>query len=71
MLQFNNAVHTDRSQYQSVDLGNLSAHACLTIPESCGSAGYALSVWIKIEDCAGIRGIISSHQDGRGGFFII
>ena len=62
MFKFDNAVRTDHSQYQSVDLGDLSVHACLTIPGSCGPAGGALSVWIRIEDCSGEGGIISSYQ---------
>ena len=70
MFKLNNAVYTDRSRYQSVELGDLSAHACLTIPESCGSAGAALSVWIKIEDCAGEGGIISSYQYLHEGLLI-
>ena len=70
IFQFNNAVHTDRTQHQSVELGDLSVYACLTIPESCGSAGGALSVWIKIEDCAGEGGIISSDQYFQEGLVV-
>ena len=70
MPKFNSAVYTDRSQNQTVNLGDLSAHACLTIPESCGSAGGALSVWIKIEDCSGNGGIISLNQNGYEGLLI-
>ena len=67
-FQANHAVQTDRSQNQSVNLGDLSARACLTIPESCGSTGGALSVWVKIEDCSGDGGIISSNQIDHEGF---
>ena len=70
MFKFDNAVRTDRSQYQSVNLGDLSSHACLIIPESCGSVGGALSVWIKIEDCSGDGGIISSNRNDYEGLQI-
>ena len=45
----NNAISTDSTQRQWVNLGNLSI-ACLTVPDTCGSAGGALSAWIKIGD---------------------
>ena len=36
----------------------------MTRPETCGSAGGAVSFWVKlvVADCNGINGIISSLQ---------
>ena len=62
IFQFYKAVRTDRSQKAWVNLGNLSTVACIVVPESCGLAGGALSVWIKIEDCPNYAGIISPQH---------
>ena len=70
LFEVKNAVSTDRLQKQWVSLGCASAYACLTIPESCGSAGGALSAWIKIGSCPGNGGIISSYHLGQEGFII-
>ena len=59
-IQVDKAVSTDRAQNQWVDLGNLSA-ACITRPDTCGSDGAALSVWLKLTDCQDPDGVISSH----------
>ena len=63
-----NAVRTDLSNDQSVSLGEASSYACLALSESCGSAGGALSLWIKIEDCNVDGGIISSCHNYQQGF---
>ena len=65
IFQVNNAINTDNTQKQWVSLGNLSI-ACLTIPETCGSAGGALSAWIKIGATDLIGGIISSYHYSEG-----
>ena len=45
---------------------NLAIHtdACMTRPETCGAAGGAISMWVKVIECIGDCGIVSSH----GGF---
>ena len=49
-----------------MSLGNLSI-ACLTIPQTCGSAGGALSAWIKLGDSDFPNGgIISSFDYSEG-----
>ena len=68
-FQFNYAVSTNSSQRQWVDLG-IHTEACMTRPETCGAAGGAISVWLKINDCGdGGGGGVFSTIDGpvRGG----
>ena len=65
------AVRTDFSFHQWASLGGLSAHACLSIPQSCGAAGGAISFWFNILDCPNSFlkscGLISSaDKDGEG-----
>ena len=69
-VQVNNAISTDYAQKQWVNLGNLSI-ACLTIPETCGSAGGALSAWIKIGDTDYPSGGIVSSFDLSEGFDVL
>ena len=64
-IQVNNAISTDKTQRQLVSLGNLSI-ACFTIPGTCGSAGGALSAWIKIGATGFMGGIISSFDYSEG-----
>ena len=65
-IQVNNAISTDNTHKQWVNLGNLSI-ACLTVPETCGSTGGALSAWIKIGDVDYSQsGIISSYDYSEG-----
>ena len=68
-IQVNNAISTDNAQKQWVSLGNLSV-ACLTIPETCGSAGGALSAWIKIGNTDYPSGGIISSSDYSEGFLV-
>ena len=66
LSRFNNAISTDSTQRQWVNLGNLSI-ACLTIPGTCGSADGALSAWIKIGATDfPTGGIISSYDFSEG-----
>ena len=65
-IQVDKAVSTNRTQSQWVDLGNLSA-ACITRPDTCGSDGAALSVWLKLTDCQDKDGVISSHSPSSAG----
>ena len=58
IFKVNKAVKTKRSEKQWMELGNISTLACFVIPNSCGSAGGALSVWMKIEECSDEQGVI-------------
>ena len=69
LFQVNNGISTNLTENQWVDLGNLSAVACLPLPDSCGTAGGAMSVWIRILDCPDGTGIISSF-DVMTGFHV-
>ena len=60
IFQLNKAVRTDLSKKQWLNMVNISALACFVIPQSCGSAGGALSVWMKIEECPDETGVVSS-----------
>ena len=70
----NYALKTDLNLHQWASLGNLSAHACFSIPQSCGAAGGAISVWINIIEAPDALlendGIISSSEENGQGFSI-
>ena len=56
----NQAVTTDRSRDQWIDLG-VHTEACMTRPETCGAAGGAVSFWVMLtNECRGAGVIISS-----------
>ena len=65
-FQVNNALITDRSRSQWIDLG-VHTEACMTCPETCGATGGAVSFWVKLvaTDCNDINGIISSYTFGQ------
>ena len=67
LSQVNKAISTDNAQRQWVSLGNLSV-ACLTKAQTCGSAGGALSVWIKLGATDYPTGGIISSFDYSEGF---
>ena len=64
-LKINSAVSTDGSRNQRIDLGS-HTEACMTRPETCGTAGGAVSFWLKDIDCGNDynNGIISTQQSG-------
>ena len=62
---------TNLTNQEWVTLGDLSDVASLTIPNSCGSAGAALSVWIRIPECPRYSGIITTQDGAREGFCIL
>ena len=67
--QVNSALYLDRPNKQWVDLGNYN-EACMAQSETCGTAGGAISMWLKIIDChPDYCGIISTF-DGETGFHI-
>ena len=41
---------------------------CMTKPETCGASGGAVSLWMKVVDCPGSGGIVSSERMGSAGF---
>ena len=65
--QVNNAIVTNSSQKQWVDLGSMS-DACITLPDTCGPEGAAVAVWVKIYECANSNGFLSSLKSGKTGF---
>ena len=55
----NSAVGINRNLGQSIDLG-VHTEAFMTRPETCGAAGGAISLWVKIDDPFGYHGIITT-----------
>ena len=51
---------------QWIDLG-VHTEACMTLPETCGAAGGAISLWFRVYDCTGLCGFVSSQGDGTSG----
>ena len=56
-FQTNTVVKTDMASSQYLELGDL-CHACITVPESCGTQGGTISVWFKMVDCSSNGGAI-------------
>ena len=52
----------DRSLNQSIDLG-IHIEACMTRQETCGAAGGAFSIWLRLTDCPHSAGIITTIDD--------
>ena len=61
----NSAVATERTKKQWIDLG-VHTEACMTRPETCGAAGGAMSLWVRLNDCPDWSGIISTFETGTG-----
>ena len=75
-MQICNGVETDKTEYQYVNLGDLS-DACITRPVTCGGEGATISLWLKVEHCGTNDGALSSsdyYYDGgptpREGFIV-
>ena len=65
--QDNYALTLDRTRSQWVDFGN-HTEACVTRPETCGTAGGAISLWVKVIVCPlSWCGIITSRDSVRSG----
>ena len=63
--QVNHGISLDHTRNQWVDLGILE-EACITRPETCGTAGGAVALWMKVNhnyDLT-VRGIITSRSRG-------
>ena len=65
--QINFTLTLDHTKSQWVDLG-IHTEVCMTRPDTCGAAGGAISVWVRMIDCRpnSFCGIISSIT-GLGG----
>ena len=70
IFQIHSAVATDRTKRQWIDLG-LHTEACLTQPETCGTAGGAISLWLNLVDCPVWSGVLSSRESGKTSSFIL
>ena len=60
-FKINSSVITDRTKNQWIDLG-IHTEACMTRPETCGAAGGAISLWLKVINCSD-DGIITTRSD--------
>ena len=49
-FQLNLALSLDRTRNQWGDLG-IHTEACMTRPQTCGTAGGAISLWINVVEC--------------------
>ena len=38
----------------------------MTRPETCGAAGGAMSLWVRLNDCPDWSGIISTFENSTG-----
>ena len=57
--QVNNVWTLNSTKSQWVDLG-IHTEACMTRPETCGAAGGAISLWVKLFECLDWGGLVSS-----------
>ena len=70
MLKINNALTLDQMKSQWIDLG-IHTDVCMTRPDTCGVAGGAISLWVKLTgDCIKQHGIISSLTKQSSGSLI-
>ena len=53
------ALSLNHTKNQWIDLG-IHTEVCMTRPETCGAAGGAISLWLKLFDSPSSGGIISS-----------
>ena len=68
LLQLGYAWSVDRTSKQWIDVG-IHTEACMTRPETCGSAGGAVSFWINVVNCTGFQylgGLITTENAGPG-----
>ena len=59
-LQINLAVAIDYTADQWIDLGT-HTYGCMIQPETCGAAGGAISVWLKVIACPRTARILTSQ----------
>ena len=57
--QVNCAWTLDRTKSEWIDLG-IHTDIFMTRPDTCDAAGGAISLWVKVIDCATSSGIVSS-----------
>ena len=64
LFQVKSAISLDRTRKQWVDLGVLK-EACITRPETCGAAGGAITLWIRVTHSDNTwRHIITARSQG-------
>ena len=63
-FKINSAVSTEIFLNQWIDLG-IHTEACMTRPETCGTAGGAFSLWLRLTDCPQSAGIITTIDDSE------
>ena len=52
----------NRAKRHWVDLG-IHTEACMTQPETCGAAGGAISLWVRVLACPTFGGIVTSANN--------
>ena len=67
IIQIGKAIRTNGSQFEWVNLGNLSA-ACMTHPDAC-TYGGTMSLWINVYDKP-THPIFSAYSNHKTGFII-
>ena len=55
-------MRTDRGINQWIDVG-IHNEACITQPDTCGAAGGAVSLWVKVIDCGFDDGIFTTMEN--------
>ena len=65
IFQINSAVSLDRSRQQWINLG-VHPEVCITQPDTCGAAGAAVSLWVKIFECFPQGGILTINLNIEG-----
>ena len=55
---------------QWIDL-SVQTRDCMTRPETCGAAGGAISLWLKVHECHNSGGIITTRENADSTGFSI
>ena len=64
-FQINSVVSTNRSRNEWIDFG-IHTEACMTDPVTCGTAGGAISLWLKQTFCSGAYFTTRNAEFTRG-----
>ena len=63
--QVNSALTLNHTRRQWIDLG-IHPEVCMTQLDTCGAAGGAISLWLRVLDCSDWAGVLSSRDSGTG-----
>ena len=63
--KINSALSLDHTKRQWVDLGT-HTEICMIRLETCGAAGGAISLWVRLNHCPDWSGILTTHGSGTG-----